>query len=88
MRTGSFDENLFSVLKHLRKTLADKGNLRPYVIFNDCSLREMARVSPVDKEISGPFPGVGNEWKNRPRVLAEIRAFRKEHHPEMPPKVS
>ena len=83
--TGSFDENLFSILKRLRKSLSDTGNLPPYVIFHDTSLREMARVRPADKESFRTIAGVGDHKSEKygPAFIAEIRAFREEHYPEM-----
>ncbi len=78
--TGSFNENLFSVLKRLRKSLADLGNVPPYVIFHDTSLREMARVSPVDRESFRTIAGVGDHKleKYGPAFIAAIRAFRED----------
>ena len=40
------DKTLFSMLKDLRKTIAKKKNLPPFVIFQDPSLEDMA-IHPV-----------------------------------------
>ncbi len=57
--TKSYDENLFDLLKKLRKDVARKKNLPPYVIFQDPSLEEMATVYPTNKEELAKINGVG-----------------------------
>jgi ATP-dependent DNA helicase RecQ len=57
--TKSYDENLFELLKKLRKDVARKKNLPPYVIFQDPSLEEMATVYPTSKEELAKINGVG-----------------------------
>ena len=57
--TKSYDENLFELLKKLRRDLAKKKNLPPYVIFQDPSLEEMATVYPTTKEELSKINGVG-----------------------------
>ena len=41
-----YDEVLFAKLRTLRKTIADKQGVPPYVVFNDASLAEMAEQQP------------------------------------------
>jgi len=55
----SYDENLFELLKKLRKDVAKKKNLPPYVIFQDPSLEEMATVYPTTKDELAKINGVG-----------------------------
>jgi ATP-dependent DNA helicase RecQ len=55
----SYDENLFELLKKLRKDVAKKRNLPPYVIFQDPSLEEMATVYPTSSEELAKINGVG-----------------------------
>jgi len=57
--TKSYDENLYELLKKLRKDVAKKRNLPPYVIFQDPSLEEMATVYPTTKEELAKINGVG-----------------------------
>ena len=57
--TKSYDENLFELLKKLRKDVARRKNLPPYVIFQDPSLEEMATVYPTTKEELAKINGVG-----------------------------
>ncbi|KAA9331171.1 DNA helicase RecQ [Adhaeribacter soli] len=53
------DENLFEMLKGLRKKLAKEKNLPPYVLFQDPSLKEMATTYPTTKEELAHIAGVG-----------------------------
>ena len=53
------EEKLFLHLKNLRKSIADRDNLPPYVIFHDKSLRDMARILPCDQQSFGNIVGVG-----------------------------
>ncbi|MFY0628246.1 MAG: DNA helicase RecQ [Reichenbachiella sp.] len=55
----SHDEELFSLLKNLRKKVAKQKNLPPYVIFQDPSLEEMATTFPTSKEDLAQVNGVG-----------------------------
>ncbi len=55
----SYDENLFDLLKKLRKEVARKKNLPPYVIFQDPSLEEMATIYPTNEEEMSKINGVG-----------------------------
>jgi ATP-dependent DNA helicase RecQ len=54
------DENLFSMLKDLRKTLAKQKNLPPFVIFQDPSLEEMAIQYPITMDEMKNITGVGS----------------------------
>ena len=53
------DEELFQRLRVLRKSLADEGNVPPYVIFSDRTLRAMVRRRPQTEEELLEVPGVG-----------------------------
>ena len=55
----SYDETLFHILKGVRKKLAKKLNLPPYVIFQDPSLEEMSTTYPTSNEELGNINGVG-----------------------------
>lgn len=57
--TGAVDPQLFSILKDLRKTVAAKNGLPPYVIFLDLSLDAMATTYPITLEELQNIPGVG-----------------------------
>ncbi|MBR5663305.1 MAG: DNA helicase RecQ, partial [Bacteroidales bacterium] len=53
------DKTLFSMLKDLRKTIAKKKNLPPFVIFQDPSLEDMAIQYPITMEELTQIAGVG-----------------------------
>ena len=53
------DPTLYSILKDLRKKIAKKLELPPYVIFHDPSLEAMATTYPVTIEELQNIPGVG-----------------------------
>lgn len=55
----SHDEELYALLKNLRKKVAKQKNLPPYVIFQDPSLEEMATSYPTTKEDLAQINGVG-----------------------------
>lgn len=55
----SYDETLFDLLKKLRRDVARRKNLPPYVVFHDPSLEEMATVYPTTKEELAQINGVG-----------------------------
>lgn len=58
-RTGVVDEELFNILKDLRKQISRKLNLPPFVIFQDPSLEDMAIQYPVILEEMQNISGVG-----------------------------
>ena len=53
------DPGLFTMLKDLRKKVAKKHDLPPYVIFQDPSLEAMATTYPITIEELRNIPGVG-----------------------------
>jgi len=56
---GNVDNELFEILRVLRKELADKDGLPPYVIFHDATLKEMASRYPRTSEALQKISGVG-----------------------------
>lgn len=54
------DRDLFESLRLLRKRFADERGKPPYVIFNDATLRELARVRPSSLERMRAVSGVGD----------------------------
>ena len=58
-RGGAADEELFSMLKDLRKKVAKKHGLPPFVIFQDPSLEDMSVQYPVTLEEMQNITGVG-----------------------------
>ena len=58
-RGGAADEELFSMLKDLRKKVAKQHGLPPFVIFQDPSLEDMAVQYPITFEEMQNITGVG-----------------------------
>ena len=54
-----YDQELFNQLRALRKQIADRDGVPPYVIFGDASLAEMAATLPTDKDALLQVNGVG-----------------------------
>jgi ATP-dependent DNA helicase RecQ len=54
------DSSLMSQLKTLRKQLADKQSVPPYVVFSDASLRQMAQNKPQTSDAFAKISGVGS----------------------------
>ncbi len=57
---GSTDPVLFSMMKDLRKKIAKKLNVPPYVIFQPASLEAMATSYPITLDELQNIPGVGS----------------------------
>ena len=56
---GALDPELYSMLKDLRKRVARKLNIPPYVIFQDISLEQMATMYPITLQELQNIQGVG-----------------------------
>lgn len=57
--SSAMDPVLFSIMSDLRKKMAKKLNVPPYVIFQDPSLEAMATIYPINIEELQNIPGVG-----------------------------
>ncbi|MEM6336732.1 MAG: RecQ family ATP-dependent DNA helicase, partial [Bacteroidota bacterium] len=68
------DRSLFDRLRALRRSVAVERGVPPYVVFNDASLRDMARVKPATPEQFLRVHGVGEKKLSDygERFLAEI----------------
>jgi ATP-dependent DNA helicase RecQ len=58
-KTSTADKTLFALLKDLRKQMARKENLPPFVIFQDPSLEDMAIQYPIKLDELIQITGVG-----------------------------
>ncbi len=58
-RTAAVDEELFSILKDLRKKIAKQKEIPPFVIFQDPSLEDMAIQYPITLDELQNISGVG-----------------------------
>ena len=70
-----YDAALFEQLRRLRKTLADRNGVPPYMVFGDRSLQEMAYYAPQSRESLARVNGVGAAKLEQfaDAFLAEIR---------------
>ncbi len=57
--TAVLDPELFAMLKSLRKDVAHKHKVPPYVVFQDISLEQMAMFYPIDEDDLQNIQGVG-----------------------------
>ena len=60
-----YDEKLFQRLRHLRRTIAEQLAVPAYRIFNDRTLKTMAREKPGDEPSLRLIPGVGEATFDR-----------------------
>lgn len=60
-----YDKDLFARLRFLRKQIADKENIPPYVVFNDATLQEMAEFLPLTNTEMLEINGVGERKLER-----------------------
>lgn len=58
--TSALDPTLFNMLKSLRKDVARKAGLPPYLVFMDPSLEAMATMYPLTHDELLTIPGVGS----------------------------
>jgi ATP-dependent DNA helicase RecQ len=58
-RSGAVDDELFGILKDLRKKMSKQKQVPPFVIFQDPSLEDMAIQYPIDLDELQNISGVG-----------------------------
>ncbi len=54
-------EDLFAILKNLRKEIADSQGIAPYLVFNDASIQAMSEEMPVTEVAMHKISGVGEK---------------------------
>ena len=83
---SALDEELFTLLRELRKKIAKTKNVPPFVIFQDPSLEEMATLYPVNldelKQISGV--GTGKAMRYGGAFIELINRYVDEHEIDRP----
>ncbi|MTV47574.1 DNA helicase RecQ [Heliobacillus mobilis] len=74
------DSTLFERLRRLRKSIADKAGIPPYIVFPDSTLREMSDRCPTDRQSLLSISGIGERKLNQygETFLAEIRDYQSE----------
>ncbi len=88
--TAVLDETLMNMLKDLRKSVAKKYNLPPYVIFQDPSLEEMATQYPITMEDLAKIQGVsmGKAQRYGQPFLELIKKYVEENEIERPSDIT
>ncbi len=78
------DNELYSILKEIRKEISVENGVPPYVIFGDATLKEMTVKYPVNKEQMLNISGVGEiKYKKYGEIFEnEIKKFIKENNIE------
>ncbi len=71
--TGDYDEELFEAFRTLRRELADKGKVPPFMIFGDKTLYDMAAKKPTTDREFLALHGVGEaKLKKFGKVFMEV----------------
>ncbi len=75
------DRGLFDSLRQLRRELAERRGVPPYVIFNDATLRDLARLRPSSPLAFATVRGVGQKKLDDlgPQFLPLIREYCDQH---------
>lgn len=84
-----YNEDLFAMLRTLRKTISDEQNVPPYVLFSDATLRDLCRYFPETKVQMLDIKGIGERKYSQygDVFLTAIKNWRQDH-PEVKPKVN
>ncbi|MEY3248421.1 MAG: ATP-dependent helicase RecQ, partial [Bacteroidota bacterium] len=84
--TAVLDETLMNMLKDVRRIVAKKQNLPPYVIFQDPSLEEMATQYPISMEDMTKISGVslGKAQRYAQPFLDTIKKYVEENDIDRP----
>lgn len=79
-----YDQELFEVLRNLRKEIAEEQNVPPFVIFGDKSLQEMAYYLPITEEDFSKMHGVGASKLKKfgQKFIKIIKEYKKENNLE------
>jgi len=56
----SYDRVLFAKCRELRKSIADGEDIAPFIVFNDATLSELARIQPQTAEQMLAISGIGD----------------------------
>ena len=56
----SYDRVLFTKLRELRKVIADAEDIAPFIVFNDATLSELARIQPLTSSQMLSVSGIGD----------------------------
>jgi ATP-dependent DNA helicase RecQ len=73
----NYDKDLFARLRFLRKQIADRESIPPYIVFNDATLQEMSQFMPTSNNEMLQINGVG--LRKLDRFAQPFIALIKEH---------
>ncbi|WYP24807.1 DNA helicase RecQ [Alkalihalobacillus sp. FSL W8-0930] len=77
-------DEVFAVLRELRKELASASGIPPYLVFSDKTLKEMSKYIPQTEEEFGSISGVGEQKKTKyAEAFIQALAPFKDKKPEM-----
>jgi len=85
----TIDNGLFDILKVIRKGLADKQNVPPFVVFSDATLKDMCKRYPTTDETMMAVSGVGafKLEKYGEQFVSAIKSYIEEHSIEIDEQV-
>lgn len=80
-QTRQDHNSLFDLLREVRKSIAQREKVPPYVIFADSTLKELCECYPADLEAMRAIKGIGEVKLERyaPEFLTAIRQYAAEH---------
>ncbi|HMM22154.1 MAG TPA: DNA helicase RecQ [Selenomonadales bacterium] len=86
---GAADNSLFELLRVVRKKIADRERVPPYVVFADSTLKEMSEYLPADRQALRKIKGVGETKLERYgdeflSVIGQHAADRQSQPPDCP----
>lgn len=84
--SGALDPQLYAILKGLRKDVAKKAGIAPYLVFLDPSLEAMSTMYPtsIDELMTVPGVGTGKASKYGDAFIAVIKRYVEENEIERP----
>lgn len=82
----NYDNNLFEILRNLRKEIAEINGIPPFIVFTDVSLKEMSTYFPINVESMLEISGVGvNKLEKYGNIFIEtINKYVVENNIEVP----
>jgi len=83
-----YHEGLFTILRTLRKKIADEKNVPPYVLFSDATLRDLCRYFPKTEEAMLEIKGIGvKKYEQYGEIFMETIQTWMNEHPDVVPKI-
>lgn len=88
-KTADIDKELFEILRAIRKQIADKQNVPPFVVFADATLKDMCKKYPVNEDEMLRITGVGaiKFEKYGEQFISAIKSYVETHNIEVSAQV-